>query len=358
MVKQRIIPVIFINSFRGSGIGDFGWKLYNELKSLTDIEYMEIMPSWKGFTTLWKYILMKRSKIILNIGFTSYGKSTVRNFLGFFMIKLLAVIRRKVTVILHDSVDTSNLEVSGYKGSRLMTAGGSIATKMLGHHTIVVFSKKFFNILKQKYSFTKVQYFPFPCERNEVTECYNFNGPALIVNLGYVAPYKGLDILPSVKTLLGTAEMVVIGNFHRTLSSTSKGEKFISEFKAKMADSNIPLLGYMSDSVVVKLMKGYKSIAVLPYVSGYNSSYSAIFFVNLGIPVITSNIDLFQEIYENGAGILLVDRNAEKFADAVKKITENQTLVQDLVIKDMEYCNKFSMLSLGKSILESLNSST
>ena len=37
--------MIFVNSFRGSGIGDFGWKLKCELEAKLRIKYLEITPS-------------------------------------------------------------------------------------------------------------------------------------------------------------------------------------------------------------------------------------------------------------------------------------------------------------------------
>ena len=353
MIKKGNDAVLFVNSFRGSGIGDFGWKLYSELKNLIPVEYAEITPSWKGFMVLWRHIITANRRIIFNIGFTSYGKSMIRNFFGFLMLKFLTFMHKKSIVILHDSIDTSNLEVSGYKSSKLMATGGSIATKMIRRHTIVVFSKKFLNILKQKYSFTEVEYFPFPCEGNEITKCYNYGGSPLIVNLGYISPYKGLEILPRIKTLLGTVKIIVIGKFHHTLSSTINGKKFNMEFQAHMADSNIPLLGYMDESDVIKLMKENKSIAILPYVSGYNSSYSAILFVSLGIPVVATNIDLFLESKNNGAGIVVVDRTPDAFASAINSILNSPEIAEQLIEKDMKYCAQYSFHSFCNFLLSS-----
>ncbi|MHB8361855.1 MAG: glycosyltransferase [Thermoplasmataceae archaeon] len=342
---------IFINSPKESGIGEFGLKLNREFEKNLKIKYLEITPSWQGFIRLWKHIISQNSHLIFNLGFTSFGKSILRNFLNFVMLKILTFIHPQLTVILHDSIDTTDLKNSGYRNSRLISWGGTFATKKHKRCEIFVFSKHFSEILAKKYGFKSVNYFPFPCENESMINCYEKDKPLLLLNLGYIAPYKGLDILPSIKKKSGNIRTIVIGNFHKTLLSTKKGVEFKKSITAIMDNSGIEMPGYIDDTDLMKMFSENQVIAILPYISGYNASYSAIYFVTRGIPVISSKIDVFRESYESGAGILLVNRTPEAFSSAITKLKEDPIEIKNMIEKDINYCSKFSFSSLCNYII-------
>jgi len=349
--------IVFVNSFRGSGIGDFGWKLKNELEKKVGIKYIEIEPSWKGLIRLWKDIMWCNSKVVFNIGFTSFGGSIYRNFMNFLMLKFFSTLHKSPSLILHDSIDTSNLEHSGYSYSQIMSRivrlGGSIATKMLSNFKIFVFSRRFYDILNEKYGFKHIKYFPFPTESRTCLECYRRDKNPLLLNVGYMAPYKGLEILPEIKNKLNGIETVIVGNFHKILLSTEAGSKYRETLVNLMKDSEIKLAGYMEDSNLIEFVEKHRTIGILPYVSGYNASYSAILFVALGIPVVATNIDVFKESQNNGAGIVLVDRDPNAFVSAIKDILETPGLSEELIEKDRKYCAKYSMFNFSDLIIDS-----
>jgi glycosyltransferase involved in cell wall biosynthesis len=335
--------ITFVNSFRGSGIGDFGWKLKDELEKKVRIKYIEIVPSWKGLICLWNDILWDNSKVVFNIGFTSLGKSIYRNFMNFLMLKFFSTLHKTQPLILHDSIDTSSLEHSGYSNSWIMRLGGSVATKMLGNFKIFVFSQRFYDILKVKYGFKHINYFPFPTERRECRECYRRDKDPLLLNVGYIAPYKGLEILPEVKNKLNDIETAVVGDFYKTLLSTKIGSEYKEMLVNVMRDSKITLSGYMDDDNLIEFVEKHRAIGILPYVSGYNASSSAILFVTLGLPVVATNIDVFMESWSNGAGIILVERTPDTFANAIKNILETPDLADELIERDRRYCAKYSI---------------
>ena len=343
MTEKYKKEILFVNSFRGSGIGDFGWKLKSELEARLQIKYVEISPSWKGLVRLWKTLTRCNLQVIFNLGFTSFGKSIYRNFFNFMMLKLYSTVHPLQSVILHDSIDTSNLEYSGYSNSRLLPVGGAIATIMLKNYNIFVFSKISYDILKKKYGIKNVNYFPFPAENETVLECYKQDKEPLLLNMGYIAPYKGLEILPEIKTKLNNIKTIIVGNFYGSLLSTKNGPKFKQELVTLMKDSGIKMLGYMDDARLIELVKEYRTVAILPYVSGYNASYSAIFFLTLGIPVVATNLDTFLESRNNGAGIILVNRTPDAFAAALDMILNSSDLTRSLIEDDKKYCAHYSI---------------
>jgi glycosyltransferase involved in cell wall biosynthesis len=335
--------IIFVNSFRGSGIGDFGWKLKCELEGKLRIKYLEITPSWKGFIRLWKMLMLSNLQVIFNLGFTSFGKSIYRNFFNFLMLKLYSITHPWQSVILHDSIDTSNLENTGYSNSRLLPVGGAIATKMLKNYNIFVFSKTFHDVLKKKYGIINVNYFPFPTENGTILECYKPDKEPLLLNMGYIAPYKGLAILPEIRTKLNNIKTIIVGDFYSSLLLTKNGPKFKEELVTLMRNSGITMFGYMNDARLIELVKEYQTVAILPYISGYNASYSAIFFVTLGIPVVATNLDIFLESQRNGAGIVLVDRTPDAFATAISTILNSSDTTRHLIEDDRKYCARYSI---------------
>lgn len=354
MVRGYKEDILFVNSFRGSGIGDFGWKLKIELEENLRVKYFEISPTWRGFIHLWQTLMRSNSQAIFNLGFTSFGKSIYRNFLNFLMLGLYSIRHRRQAVILHDSIDTSNLENTGYSNSRLLPIGGAIATRMLKNYSIFVFSKTFHAVLKMKYDITNVNYFPFPAEKRTILECYKLNKEPLLLNVGYIAPYKGLDILPEIRTKLNNIKTIVVGNFSSSFLLTKNGLKFKEKLVTLMRNSGITMYRYMNDYKLIELVEKYQTIAILPYVSGYNASYSAIFFVTLGIPVVATNLNIFLESQENGAGIVLVERSPDAFATAISKILNSSNSTNILIEKDKKYCELYSMRTFCDFLMKNI----
>lgn len=352
MNDPRNNTIILVNSFRESGIGSFGWKLKLELEKKMPVKYVEITPTWRGLFRLWNDILLCNSKVVFNLGFTSFGRSIYRNFINFLILKIFSLLLPGQSLILHDSIDTSNIENSGYSKSWLMPLGGSIATRMLKDFKIFVFSKCFYDILNKKYGFSHVFYFPFPTERETTMECYREDMEPLLLNVGYIAPYKGLDILPEIKTKLNNINTMIVGAFYKNLLLTKDGLLYKEELVKVMKSAGIVMSGYIDDDSLIKLVKAHRTIAILPYVSGYNASYSAIMFVALGIPVVATNIDIFLESRENGAGLMVVDRTPEAFAGAITKILNSPNLVEHLIEQDRSYCARYSIDKLCTFIIE------
>ena len=333
----------FVNAFRGSGIGDFGWKLKSEFEKKVSVKYLEIIPTWRGLITLWKNLIRCNSQVVFNLGFTSFGNSVYRNFINFLLLKAFSIVHPRQSLILHDSIDTSNLENSGYSNSWLLPIGGSIAIKMLNDYNVFVFSRNFKGILKKKYKLKRVFYFPFPTENGTSLECYRPSLNPLLLNVGYIAPYKGLEILPEIKARLNGIDTMIVGSFYKNLLSTKSGQLYKTKLENVMRNSGVTLSGHLDDGNLIEVVKKHRTIAILPYVSGYNASYSAIMFVTLGIPVVASNLSIFQESQENGAGIIIVDRTPEAFANAVTTILNSPDLTRDLIEGDKKYCAHYSI---------------
>ena len=114
------------------------------------------------------------------------------------------------------------------------------------------------------------------------------------------------------------------------------------------------MAGYLDEEKVKELIKKHKTIAILPYISGYNASYSALYFIKLGIPVVATNLELFLEIQDNGAGIVLAERTPGDIANAILKILNSQKLVEAMIESDKKYCSKYSIKNFCEFLINNM----
>ncbi|MGC8725545.1 MAG: glycosyltransferase [Thermoplasmata archaeon] len=350
--------LIYVNSYTGSGIGDFGRHIYDGLsKKVLDIKYVNTGEEWNDLYRVWKTILFSRDIVIFNIGFTSFGKSAIRNFLNFLMIFFRKkILRRNNIIILHDSPDIINKNVSGYKLFFIMKLGGKIATRMMGGSHIIVFSEELKNILNFKYNVKNVDFYPLPCI-TDFKPMFNIKSDNIkIINIGYIAPYKGLEILPDIKkevekSDIKNIEFIVIGKPHKVLYNTDNGKEQIDILISMLKKSGINVPGYVPTQEVDNILKKDMCIALLPYKLVYGSSSSAIFFIERGIPVITTNQKGFIKFKELGAGLITFN-TAHDLVEILRRLIVNKNEAMKLSNQNAEYCKKYNMNNFINRLME------
>ncbi len=358
------IKVVYVNSYQGSGIGDFGKHIYDELHAnkSVQIRYLESGENWTDLFRIWRSILFTKETAILNMGFTSFGKSPFKNFMNFLLIFIKQrILHKNILIILHDSPDIVNENISGYRFFSLMKWGGNIATKLMSSSHIIVFSEELKSILIKKYGIKKVNYYPMPCI-SEFKSLFNSERDDIkIVNVGYIAPYKGLDILPDIKKELEKSgmkniEFNVIGKPHKLLYKTKKGREEIDTLILKLKKSGVNVMGYVPTREVETMLKKGKNIAILPYKLEYGSSSSAIFFIERGIPVIAINHKEFIKFKELGAGVVTFN-TFQDIPKILKSFTEGKNNLMELSKQNREYCEKYNVNNFINVLLKiSINS--
>ena len=337
--------LMFVNSLDGSGIGDFGKSLFSAINSdRTEKYYISTNDTLHSFFTNWIKIFRFPGKILINLGFTSYGKSSFINFTNFLFIFVYSnLFTGKIQVILHDSPDLSDNETSGYKYFNFIKLGGTIATRLLKNLRLHVFSITLFTILKNKYRFENIYFHPFPClETKEMVRSSN-DSEVCVINIGYIAPYKGLELLQQIKQTIPDVNFILGGASHLVLSKTEKGKGYINDLISKLSDEGVEIRGYIQEKELNKLISERRMVGILPYVATSGSSYAAVFFMERGIPIIASDLPEFRTLYEHGAGIVLSERILDKFSSNIEKLRSDHKIYQDLVSKNICYCKKYSL---------------
>jgi len=131
-------------------------------------------------------------------------------------------------------------------------------------------------------------------------------------------------------------------------------EQIKCSIKELGVEKDVILPGYVLDKDLPDLMK---NADIFVYPSLYEGFGMPILeAMNLGVPVVASNISALPEIA--GEAALLVDPlNTDEIADAIWRVVTNKELKEDLVKKGLEQVKKFSWEKCAKEtliVLESL----
>ena len=347
-MKNGVTKILFVNSLNSSGIGDFGNVLYSAINSV-HLQKTQIHTdnSWGSFLSNWNTIFKFPGKVLMNLGFTSYGKSPFINFANFFLIFLYSKrFSGRMQVILHDSPDITIGERAGYEHFKLIKLGGGVATRLLRGLQVHVFSVMLFDILRNEYKFKNVYYHPFPCLIASKSQKFSENSKAIVISIGYIAPYKGLELIPGIKKALPNVDFIMSSASHPILSKTAKGSKYLHNLLCVLKESGVDLRDYIQEEEIAKLTSERRVIGILPYVVTSGSSYAVTFLMGLGIPVLATDLPEFRALYEHGAGIVLCERGSDRFADEIIKLMNHPELYQESLKRNIQYCAKYSLQNL------------
>ena len=349
--------VVFLNTYSNTGIGDFGQDLQREIIDLNiaTVEVISTNSNLHALFQIWKIIIKRRDPVIMNLGFTSFGKSPILNFLNFLFIGFVSLILNyQITIVLHDSPSIVNPRYTGYKYGRILTIGGNFATLLISRCKIIVFSHQLYLVLKNKFKNRSVKFFPFPCSKAPIIRSLDRSKKNLVVSIGYLAPYKGLDSLVDIKKILSDYEFIIIGSNHKTLSAYRGGKEYFDKLRFSLAHVGIRLPGFMSEFDIKDLIKDFNCIGILPYKYTSGSSFSAIFMMELGIPVITSPLTEFLKLRELGAGIIYSIGTPEDYAVKIEGVLNNEEEYNSLICLNAKYCEYYSLLKLANIILDDI----
>ena len=257
---------------------------------------------------------------------------------------LSSLMKRDVRVILHDSPELFESNTTGYRFLKLKKVGGGVATRFLKGTRISVFSVQLHRILKGRYSFANVELYPFPCT-GDATVRPNPGGKPLVLSVGYIAPYKGLEILPEIKKLMPDVEFMVAGKFHSMLQKTRSGREYMEQLEKKLLDAGIKMPGYVPDEELNSIISAHRVVGILPYKSTSGSSYGASFLIEKGVPLVLTNLEEFNYLHLCGAGCIIADRTPLGIADSISILLDTPDIYTELVDYNIRYCksNNFQL---------------
>lgn len=278
---------------------------------VTDVpEGARAVPAWRYGSVfnpvrILKAVRASRADVVLvNAHFTSFAAGKVAAALGLMTPALLRASGTPVVVLLHNLVDTVDLEKAGFSSNPFLTKvlsfiGGLVTRIVLGADKVCVTIPQYVDLLRDKYGARNVYLAPHgsfeepdPIERDpEAT-------PTLLA-FGKWGTYKRLEVLLDAYAILRAegidAEVVVAG------TDSHNAEGYLDGVKETYRDlPGVSFTGYVAEEDVPRIF-GSATVAVFPYTSTTGSSGVLHQAGSYGCPVALPDIaDLAEVVRDEG----------------------------------------------------------
>lgn len=335
-------PLLLVTNYRGGGIGDFGTSLQSYLAlRVPDLRTEETSVDGRG---AWRQSLLAATypgPILANVGLTAWGRSGVRNFSGFSSLGLHARMGRSTIAIIHHAIEVLDPADTGYAVSGVVQSGAHLALRQLANCDLVVFSPRLRDLLHTRYGARSVWLVPLPGNRYRALPPAVAGSRPKVVNAGYWAPYKGIDLyLDSVAQLGSRAEFHLVGQPHRLLSGDPAFVARVEHWKARANSLGVSMPGFLTPDALDSLLSG-ESIGVLSYTSSSGASASFQMFAERGIPVVATDLPEFRYLADSGAGVILVQPSADAISEGLGRILGDRALWSQLVAKQAAFADRY-----------------
>jgi len=280
-------------------------------------------------------ILKLRPDVVhFNVHLASFGRARMVNFAWTLLIPLLTLFRVKTVVSLHNLYERIKIEETGLKNSLLNRFGLMLATKFYtSANFMVVTVKSYVGIIRNRYRKQAfciphgASLFNNPILNNPGHHLLNKPNPGSggsgenLLFMGYVGPYKDVDLLLEafrrVRAKKPWVKLLFSGSVHPNYPEImEKVEVFRSE-------PSVVFLGYTPEEKLPEVLED-TGVVVLPYATCTGTSGVVHFLACFGKPIVTTDLPEFRELRNEGAGIMLADRDPEAFSEAIIKLMEDE----------------------------------
>ena len=283
--------------------------------------------SWTNPLRILRAIRRERpDAVLVNAHFTSFGAGKVPATLGLLLPLLLRLARVPTVVLLHNLVETVDLETAGFSShplvTRLLAAAGRLVTRLvLFADRVAVTIPQYVEILRDAYGADHAFLAPHGSfEEPAPPEPKADDGPSKILAFGKWGTYKKVDDLLEAQRLLiergHDTEIVVAG----TDSHNAAG--YLDGTRARFADvPGVRYTGYVAEEDVPRIFTD-ATIAVFPYTSTTGSSGVLHQAGSYGCPAVLPAIGDFAELVAEEGFDAMTFRpgDARDLADALEAL--------------------------------------
>ncbi|MCI4343416.1 MAG: glycosyltransferase [Thermoplasmata archaeon] len=334
---------LLLTNYRGGGIGDFGLSLETHLKSrLGELETEETSLDGRGSLRQALHSATHRGPLFANLGLTAWGRSGVRNFLGFTAVGVHQSLSPPTTVIVHHAIEIFDLHETGYEVSRLVEAGAHAALRRVRKCDLVVFSPRLSEIMTDRYGARRVWLVPLPGELGLTQVTSLPAGPPKVVHAGYWAPYKGIERFVQVaERMKGRAEFLLGGRPHAALSTDDGFRQKVQHWTKQATEAGVRMTGYLTPEQLDLELTG-STVGLLPYTSVSGASASFNLFADRGVPVVATDLPEFRYLESQGAGIRVASPTLDGFTSAVEGLLNDREQWLELSRRQAEFVRRFS----------------
>jgi glycosyltransferase involved in cell wall biosynthesis len=322
--------VLLLNNYTRTGIGDFGLRLEVALKSAgVDLVTEELAPQGERFFPQLVKAFACTDPVIANIGLTSWGPSPMRNLIGFLTLGVRAGLGRTTVVILHNIIEAIDPADAGYRVTSLLRFGAHQTVRLLARCKIVVLSSSIEGILRSNYRISPALATLSPCPKLNVSPSQT-DERFTAVTIGYLAPYKGLDLFVEVaEKLKGNVRFIVVGTPHRVLSEYPAIRRSLLDLTARGKAVGVEFLGYVPEPQLAAVF-GRCSVGVLAYRSTSGGSASAATLAGAGLPIVACNLPDFRALADQGGALILTNPDSTSLAEAILELKKDCKRLEEL----------------------------
>jgi glycosyltransferase involved in cell wall biosynthesis len=241
-------------------------------------------PVWKFNSVLNPFRVLAAARktrpdiVMFNLHFTSFGTSPVAAALGLMTPALLRLFGFRTNVLLHNLMDTVDLDQAGFRTSRLakpviIGVGRLLTRVILMADTVGTTIPSYVEILEGRYGAKNVYLAPHGTfEASEVCETEPSDGRRRILAFGKFGTYKRLERLIEAHAQLladvdfGDVELLIAG------SNNPNAPGYLESLEAQVADtSEVRFWGYVEEDDIPELFTS-ASVVAFPYTATTGSS--------------------------------------------------------------------------------------
>jgi glycosyltransferase involved in cell wall biosynthesis len=333
-------------------LNEYGYHLAHHLAAKAEVRELIVLhddiggravdlPPKTSATAAWRYgsllnpvriartVRMTRADVVMvNAHFTSFGAGKVAAAIGLMLPLVLRLIGTPTVVLMHNLVDTVDLEQAGFSSNRVLTRlfmffGGLVTRMVLAADKVCVTMPQYVDVLRERYGGRNVYLAPHGSfEEPKVVE-RKCNPTPSILAFGKWGTYKKVDVLLDASALLhrrGVEIDVVVAG---TDSHNAVG--YLAGVKDKYRDlRGVTFTGYVPEEDIPVVFNA-ADVAVFPYTSTTGSSGVLHQAGSYGCPVVMPDIgDLAECMREEGFRAVTFDAtDSEDLARALEEVIGN-----------------------------------
>lgn len=294
-------------------------------------------------------IKLKPDVVHFSIGFQSFGKSRISNFIGLSLVFLCRLCGLKVIVLLHNLAELVDLEKVKQKPSFTNKAGIKVAIRLILSATrVVVMVKSYKDYLKKHYKNKRILFIP---HGNMSHNCASIDPEDKVVLMfGHMGPFKGLPTMlrafENITKERNDIQLVIAGANHPNFPT------YLDEF-IKKAPPKVVFTGYVPEKDLCKVF-GMADVVVTPYLLATGTSGVIHLVCGFGKPVVSSDLPEIRELVADGASALLVPTDdADALKDAILKVLNNKEMANKMAKQNLEFAQK-ERLSIVAKVYEEI----
>jgi glycosyltransferase involved in cell wall biosynthesis len=300
---------------------------------------------------LWMRVVFSKSRLAhFNLCLTTFGRGRIINFLGLLSVFYAKLSGKKVVVTLHNVHESATLEMCGLRDTFVNRLGLLLATKLLTifSDAVVVLVRLYKYILEKRYGAKNIHFIPHGAWflTDKPTYKVHNDNTLRVLFLGYIARYKDLQLLGEVISEIKDAELLISGDLHP--NDVVNTRRFLLEL---LKNERVRYLGYVKDGDLPSLISRI-DVVFLPYLMSPGTSGVVHLLSGLGAPFIAFPTPEMKELVNEGAGIILVNRDKELVKKTLIEFKRNKRLRAELSSKSRAFAERRAWSNVAKEYLK------